>query len=176
MPARQSDTPANGQPLETPRSVSRFGGRETGSCPMPELPDILVYVERLRAFTSRTGRSRAVEGLAALRAALGHAAAWPKRRGQTGARGHPRIAKQIVLALEDVTCTVVFHLMVAGRLRWQASERAVENRAGRWPASSFDHGVLYLTEAGQKAPRIAALWCKAASALELLDRGGLAAF
>ncbi len=134
---------------------------------MPELPDILVYVERLRAFTcGHTVASLRVSQPFVLRSVT------PPLQSVKGKQvlAVTHVAKQIVLTLES-DIYIVFHLMIAGRLHWQGPERAVPRRA--MAALSLDHGVLYLTEAGKKH-RASLRLVEGRDALEQLDRGGLA--
>lgn len=133
---------------------------------MPELPDILVYVERLRAYTvGRTVTGVGVSQPFVLRSVTPPLAAVKGK----GVLAVTHIGKQIVLGLED-ELSIVFHLMVAGRLRWQRGRRTNPRRA--LATLSFDHGVLYLTEAGKKH-RASLRLVHGRHALEQLDRGGL---
>lgn len=133
---------------------------------MPELPDILVYVERLRAYVA----DRAVTDVEVTQPFVLRSVTPPL--GQVEGKrvlAVSHIAKQIVLGLED-ELSVVFHLMVAGRLRWQRGRGGKPRRA--LASIGFEHGVLYLTEAGKKH-RASLRVVQGRSALELLDRGGL---
>jgi formamidopyrimidine-DNA glycosylase len=81
-----------------------------------------------------------------------------------------RLGKRIVLAFDD-DLFVVFHLMIAGRLRWLA--RGV-NPPGRITLATFefDDGVLVLTEAGTKR-RASIHVVRGAAALHAHDPGGV---
>ena len=81
-----------------------------------------------------------------------------------------RMGKRIVLELED-DLFLVIHLMIAGRLRWQASGSKVPGKLGL-AAFDFPNGTLILTEAGSK--RRASLWLvRGEESLEQFARGGL---
>lgn len=112
---------------------------------MPELPDVTVYVERLRALAlgQPLERVRIVSPFV-LRTVEPPVGAFP---------GHPlsdveRMGKRIVLGFAG-DLFMVIHLMIAGRLRWLAPAAALPQRqalAGLY----FPTGTLVLTEAGSK--------------------------
>ena len=134
---------------------------------MPELPDVQVYVERLRELLvdhvlvdvrlASPFLLRSVEPpLAALR----------------GERvvDVSRLGKRIVMHLEDDLFLVV-HLMIAGRFKWLAAGAKIPGRIGL-AAFDFDVGTLALTEAGTK--RRASLHAvRGRAALAQHDPGGL---
>lgn len=109
---------------------------------MPELPDVLAYVDALRERVLDQPLVRAlVRSPHLLRTAD------PPLRDAVGkrARAVDRIGKRIVLHLED-DLHLVLHLMIAGRLHWR--------KPGALPAGKIDqavlgfpHGTLLLTEA-----------------------------
>ncbi len=136
---------------------------------MPELPDLVVYIESL---TGRIGGRRLNEvrllspfvlrsvdpPVDAIRAEI--------------VRGLRRIGKRIVLAF-DRDLFLVIHLMIAGRLRW----REKGQKPGIGPkiilaVFEFDHGSLLLTEAGSKK-RASLHLVKGEDALAAVDPGGL---
>jgi formamidopyrimidine-DNA glycosylase len=84
---------------------------------MPELPDVTVYVEALRAriIGARFERLRLVNPFV-LRS-VDPPIADVTGRAVTDVR---RLGKRIVIALEDERF-VVIHLMIAGRLHWKAA-------------------------------------------------------
>jgi formamidopyrimidine-DNA glycosylase len=134
---------------------------------MPELPDILVYIESL---TPR------VQGQILERVRLGSPFVLrtvdPPLEDAAGRRvtGLRRIGKRIVFALEG-DLFLVFHLMIAGRFHWKPAGAAVSKRAGL-AACDFSTGTLLLTEASQK--KRAALHCVAGEeALAQFERGGV---
>jgi formamidopyrimidine-DNA glycosylase len=134
---------------------------------MPELPDVVVYVECLerRITGERLQRVRVVSPFV-LRTAVPPIAAAEGKRVE---RVH-RLGKRIVLALEDELFLVV-HLMIAGRLRWL-------DPGARPPARitlalfDFAHGTLVFTEAGTKR-RASLHLVHGEAALSAFDMGGL---
>ena len=158
---------------------------------MPELPDITVYLEALEQrildhtlagvlvnspFLLRTANPRvsAVEGkkVIALR----------------------RLGKRICIGVEG-NLWLVLHLMIAGRLHWNAATRvsprartngAVARTSGRAPSTlgksknhlasfQFDNGVLTLTEAGTQR-RASLFIVEGEEGLRALDPGGVELF
>ena len=134
---------------------------------MPELPDITVYLERLRThIQGRTLRRIVLLNPFLLRTAI------PPIVSAEGRKvvGLRRIGKRIVLALEG-ELFLVLHLMIAGRLRWLA-ERAKPPGRISLALLEFETGTLVVTEAGSK--RRASLHLIAGeSALAGMDPGGL---
>ena len=134
---------------------------------MPELPDVVVYIEALRerVLGRRLGRIRLRSPfllrtvLPPLRDAEGRAVVEVRRLG-----------KRIALGLEDGLYLVI-HLMIAGRLRWKPAGAAIPGRIGL-AAFDFDSGTLLLTEAGSKK-RAALHLVSGDEALAGLDRGGV---
>jgi formamidopyrimidine-DNA glycosylase len=104
---------------------------------MPELPDVELYVEALRARLAGHGlRSAAVRGPFLLRsveppvtALYGHAVTDVRRAG-----------KRIAIGF-DHGLWLAIHLMIAGRLHWNG-------RRAPLASFEFDSGTLTLTEAG----------------------------
>jgi formamidopyrimidine-DNA glycosylase len=133
---------------------------------VPELPDLTIYIEALHArlrgerLTSATIVSpfvvRSVDPPLASLAG----------RSVTGLR---RVGKRIVL--EFGSEFLVIHLMVAGRLQWQATAPKV-NRRLMLALFHFATGTLVLTEASQKK-RAAIHVVRGADGLEPFARGGL---
>jgi len=134
---------------------------------MPELPDVVVYVEALEAriVGHRLERIRIVNPFV-LRTALPPVAE-AESRIVTGVR---RLGKRIVLVLED-DYAVILHLMIAGRLRWM--ERGAKP-PGRITLAvlEFDNGALAFTEAGSKR-RASIHIARGNDALAAFDMGGL---
>jgi len=134
---------------------------------MPELPDITVYLERLRThIQGHTLRRIVLLNPFLLRTAI------PPIVSAEGRKvvGLRRIGKRIVLALEG-ELFLVLHLMIAGRLRWLA-ERAKPPGRISLALLEFETGTLVVTEAGSK--RRASLHLVAGeSALAGMDPGGL---
>jgi formamidopyrimidine-DNA glycosylase len=134
---------------------------------MPELPDIVAYIEALE--------KRIVgQKLEAIRIAspfLLRTAVPPLRaaEGKTVTQIR-RMGKRICIGLED-DLWLVLHLMIAGRLHWK--ERGAKlGRPRGLAAFDFPHGTLLWTEAGSQ--KRASLHVVAAEDdLHALDPGGL---
>jgi formamidopyrimidine-DNA glycosylase len=134
---------------------------------MPELPDIVVYLEalerrtlgqpinRLRVASPSVLRTYdppydAVNGLSVL--------------------GLRRLGKRIVFHLEG-DLFLVIHLMVAGRLQWKAPGAAIPKKVGM-AAIDFPEGSLVLTEQGTK--KRSGIWVlRGEEALAGENRGGV---
>ena len=134
---------------------------------MPELPDVVVYLESLERRI--LGRRLAALRLASpfvLRTVDPPVSALAGRR----VLSLRRMGKRLVWGLED-GFFIVIHLMIAGRLRWGPAGAKAPGKIGL-AAFDFDTGTLLLTEAGSK--RRASLHLVAgASGLAAFDRGGL---
>ncbi len=134
---------------------------------MPELPDVVVYLEALE----RRILGRRLEGLRlaspfVLRTVDPPASALAGRK----VISLRRMGKRLVWGLEG-EFFIVIHLMIAGRLRWGPAGAKAPGKIGL-AAFDFDGGTLLLTEAGSK--RRASLHLVAGeSALAAFDRGGL---
>src|SRR5687768_17603789 len=137
------------------------------STPMPELPDVTIYVEALE----RRILGQPLDGLRVgspfvLRSVDPAPAEVAGRR----VHGVRRLGKRIVLALE-ADLFVVIHLMVAGRLRWRERGTAVPRGRGL-AALDFPTGTVLFTEEGKK--HRAGLWLvRGTAALATHDPGGL---
>src|SRR5688572_13267165 len=111
---------------------------------MPELPDVEVYVARLRdLLTGRTMERVRLASPFLLRSVEPPLAAFDGRT-VTGVR---RIGKRIVLEFDGLF--LVIHLMIAGRLHWRGARAAIPAKVGA-AAFDFAHGSLVFTEAGTK--------------------------
>jgi formamidopyrimidine-DNA glycosylase len=133
---------------------------------MPELPDLVVYVEHLAA-RIRGARLERVR-LASPFLLRTVTPALAETEGKT-VQGVLRFGKRIVLSLE-ADLFLVFHLMIAGRLHWRQAQAAVPKKTGL-AAFDFPSGTVLLTEAGAK--RRASLHVVRSDGLAALDRGGL---
>ena len=134
---------------------------------MPELPDIVVYVESLEARTvGSTLRKVALRNPFLLRTALPPIAAAEGRR----VVGTRRLGKRVVLALEG-DLFLVLHLMVAGRLRWADAGRKPP-LANALALFEFDTGTLVFTEAGTKR-RASLHLVQGEAALDSMNPGGI---
>ncbi len=132
---------------------------------MPELPDITVYVERLRAYLV----GRELRGIRLVSSFLLRTVEPPLQTAiGLSVVAVERLGKRIVinLAAPRTSMFLVLHLMVAGRLRWKKPNAALP---GKMALAGFDfaHGTLLLTEASAQ---------KRASLHVVANRAGLAAF
>jgi formamidopyrimidine-DNA glycosylase len=136
---------------------------------VPELPDVVVYVEALTAKVA----GRVLEHVR-LRSPFVLRSVAPPIDAITGqtVRGIRRLGKRIVLSF-DADLFLVIHLMIAGRLRW----REPGAKLGLGPkivqaAFEFDDGTLFLTEAGSKK-RASVRVVSGEQGLAALDPGGV---
>jgi formamidopyrimidine-DNA glycosylase len=112
---------------------------------MPELPDIVVYLECL----ARRVAGRALERVRLTSPFLLRTAEPPLARAEGKVvRGLRRLGKRIVFELED-ELFLVLHLMIAGRLHWKSPGAKPPGRVGL-AAFDFPDGTLILTEASTK--------------------------
>ena len=133
---------------------------------MPELPDIVVYVESLeRRIVGRTLEEVRLNSPFVLRTAV------PPLTDVVGKRvlGVRRIGKRIALAVEG-ELFVVLHLMIAGRLRW--IEAAAKPPATTLATFRFANGTLAFTEAGTRK-RASLHIVRGDDAVAAFDMGGL---
>ncbi len=134
---------------------------------MPELPDVVVYIEALqeRILGQVLERIRLASPflLRSVEPAPGEAEG--KRVCE-----FQRVGKRIAIGLEN-NVWLVLHLMIAGRLHWRKRGSAL---AGRNALAAFDFasGTLVLTEAGSQR-RASLLIVRGRDALSRLDPGGL---
>jgi formamidopyrimidine-DNA glycosylase len=137
---------------------------------VPELPDVTVYVESLRARVIGAPLERVrIRSLFLLRSVDPAPAAFEGRTVEAV----ERLGKRIVLAFPGEHY-LVFHLMITGRFRWRAPGAAVPKKFGL-AAFDFPEGTLLLTEMGSK--KRASLHCvHGAGALREHDPGGLDVF
>ena len=134
---------------------------------MPELPDILAYVDALEAKIAGAELTHVrIRDPFVLRSVE------PPPEELTGRKvirvGH--IAKRIAIEL-DGERFIVIHLMIAGRLRW---ESATPRAAGKHVLAlfGFEAGTLVMTEAGSKR-RASIQLAAGRDALAAFDRGGI---
>jgi formamidopyrimidine-DNA glycosylase len=134
---------------------------------LPELPDIVVYIEALEERILGHALERVqVAGPFLLRTAAPPLAS-AQHRKVTALR---RLGKRIALGLDN-GLWLVFHLMIAGRLHWSARRKIADGRR-TLAALEFDSGTLTLTEAG--ARKRASLHVVTGEAgLTALDPGGI---
>lgn len=133
---------------------------------MPELPDVTIYVDRLKA---------KVVGHRLLRVRIGNPfllrTAVPPLASVEGRLvvGVERLGKRIVVALEG-DLFIVIHLMIAGRLRWLAAAKSAARNALAF--FEFEVATLVLSEAGSKR-RASLHLVQGRQALAALDAGGI---
>jgi formamidopyrimidine-DNA glycosylase len=112
---------------------------------VPELPDIVVYIEALERRIVGHGLERVlVAGPFLLRTAMPPI---DSTHGHT-VMAIRRIGKRIAIGFDNGTW-LVFHLMIAGRLHWREGRVMPDGRRVS-AALYFDNGTLTLTEAGTK--------------------------
>ncbi len=135
--------------------------------PMPELPDIVVYIEALDRYVvgARIDRIR-IAGISLL------GSYDPPIEAAFGQRvlGLRRLGKRIVFELEN-GLFLVLHLMISGRLRWKPPGTAIPKKVGL-AAFDFPDGTLLLTEQSTKK-RATLHLVRGEEALAEHDRGGL---
>jgi len=134
---------------------------------MPELPDILAYLEALRprVVGQPIDRARALSPFV-LRTVDPPLSEIERRQ----VRALDRFGKRIVFALED-DLYLVIHLMIAGRLRWRARDGKLFGRI-TLAAFDFPDGTLALTEAGTRR-RASIHLVRGEAALDQFRRTGL---
>lgn len=134
---------------------------------MPELPDIVVYLDALE----RHIVGYELEGIR-LTSTFVLRSVDPPLDTIVGQRvvGVRRLGKRIVIDFGDELFLVI-HLMIAGRLRWRAKGGKVPGKMGL-AYFEFPHGVLILTEAGTKR-RASMTLVRGEAALQHIDRGGM---
>jgi len=134
---------------------------------VPELPDITVYIGHLesRLVGQTLERVRLLNPFVLRSVAPPIAAA--EGRKVVGVR---RMGKRIVIALEG-ELFLVLHLMIAGRLRWLATDAKLPGRI-TLAAFEFPSGTLVFTEAGTKR-RASIHLVEGEAALAAMDPGGL---
>ncbi len=113
--------------------------------PMPELPDITVYVESLRPriLGQRLDGIRLANPF--LLRTVDPSVSTAQGRTVTHIR---RLGKRIAIGL-DGDIYLVIHLMIAGRLHWRDTGAKLGGRSAL-AAFDFPNGTLVLTEAGSK--------------------------
>ena len=134
---------------------------------MPELPDIVVYIEALeRRILGHVLERIQIRGPFLLRTAK---PAIEAIQGHTVKELRP-VGKRIALKFDN-ELWLVFHLMIAGRLHW-VEKRVTPDGRRTLAALDFDSGTLTLTEAGTKK-RASLHVVDGDEELAKLDPGGL---
>lgn len=134
---------------------------------MPELPDIVVYIEALK--TRVLGQAVTGVRVASPSVLRTFDPPYDAPVGST-VDGLKRVGKRIVFEFGN-DLFLVIHLMVAGRLRWEAPKKPIPKKIGL-ASLDFDDGSLILTEQGTK--RRAGIWVfRGWEGVAELDRGGV---
>lgn len=129
---------------------------------MPELPDVMLYLECLeRQIGGQPLQVAKIYNPFLLRTVA------PPLKDAAGrvVTGFERLGKRIVWALEG-DLYLVFHLMIAGRFKWQKTPPPARGAKIMLAGFGFEHGSVILTEASSK---------KRASLHVVAGRDGLAA-
>ncbi|HEX6043849.1 MAG TPA: DNA-formamidopyrimidine glycosylase family protein [Pyrinomonadaceae bacterium] len=137
---------------------------------MPELPDIVVYIEALEQRIQNTALKRVrVASPFLLRTAV------PPLSSVEGRKVVElrRLGKRICFGFED-DLWLVLHLMIAGRLHWYA-DPAKAAKARGLATFEFSSGSLTLTEAGTQK-RASLHVVQGEAGLDALNPGGLEVF
>jgi formamidopyrimidine-DNA glycosylase len=135
--------------------------------PVPELPDIKVYVNALGdRIQGRTLEGMRINNPFVVRSI----SPMPSEVAGLTVTGVGHQAKRIVISLEQ-DVRIFMHLMIAGRLHWKDKRAPLKGR-NQLAALDFDSGTLVLTEAGTKR-RAAIHLARGATASATYDRGGL---
>jgi formamidopyrimidine-DNA glycosylase len=133
---------------------------------VPELPDIMVYIEALdQRITGQTLERIRLTSPFLLRTVNPPLSIAEGKR----VRELRRTGKRIAIGLNDELWLVV-HLMIAGRLHWKEQRQRAVPRA--LAVFEFSSGILWLTEAGTQR-RASMHLVKGEDALRALDPGGL---
>lgn len=135
---------------------------------MPELPDIVVYLDSLRVRV----QGQPLEQIRLVSPFLLRSVDPPidEVKGKQVVELR-RLGKRIIWAMED-DLFLVFHLMIAGRFRWYANRGAKVPAKVGLAAFYFPNGTLILTEAGSKK-RASLHVVRGELALAKHDPGGL---
>jgi len=136
---------------------------------VPELPDVVVYVEALTStIVGHTLERVTIQSPFVLRSVTPPVQSVVRQT----VRGVRRVGKRIVLTF-DAGLFLVIHLMIAGRLRWRKRDEKL-GLGSKIVLVSFEfaHGTLWLTEAGSKK-RASMQIVQGEAALKALDPGGI---
>jgi formamidopyrimidine-DNA glycosylase len=138
---------------------------------MPELPDITVYMERLREIAA----GQPLKGIR-LASPFVLRTVEPPPEDFLGRNLEDvfRIGKRIVLEFSEERYAVI-HLMIAGRLHWRFPKPQAIRGKTNLMAMDFPEGSLILTEASSKH-RASLHLVKGKDGLSAFDRGGVDVF
>lgn len=134
---------------------------------MPELPDIVIYIEAL------TGRivGQVLEKIRVVSPFLLRTVDPPLASAEgKRVRQLRRVGKRIAIGMDDEVW-LVLHLMIAGRLHWQKRGAKVSRPRGL-AGFDFSNGTLVWTEAGSQK-RASLDVVRGEAGLSALDPGGL---
>ena len=133
---------------------------------MPELPDILVYLDALDRFLGDQ-----VLGKVIVKSPFVVRTFEPDISGiqQQKLTTFSRSGKRIIWQFENSLCLII-HLMVAGRFHWKSKPMLPKGK-NDLAAFQFKHGTMMLTEASKK--KRASIHVVNQSQLAQFDRGGL---
>jgi len=134
---------------------------------MPELPDVVVYIEALEARVVGQPLERVRLASPFVLRSVEPPIQTTVGRTVLGLR---RLGKRIVVGLEGELFLIV-HLMIAGRLHWRRAGAKIPAKVGL-AAIDFPSGTLVLTEAGSRR-RASLHLVRGESALRAHDPGGL---
>jgi formamidopyrimidine-DNA glycosylase len=137
---------------------------------MPELPDILAYIEALEPRIVGKPLERVRIGTPFLLRTVDPPLATVEGRTVRELR---HVGKRIAFGL-DGDFWLVLHLMIAGRLHWRPANAKLSGRQNL-AAFDFPEGALLLTEAGTKR-RAALHLLQGEAALRTVDPGGIDVF
>lgn len=142
---------------------------------MPELPDIVVYMEALEhRILGHVLERVLIAGPFLLRTATPPIEAAQNRKVSGLRRVGKRIAIQLTGDSGSEDLFLVFHLMIAGRLHWSEKRKTPDGRR-TLAALDFDSGTLTLTEAGTRK-RASLHLVTGEAGLAELDPGGIDVF
>ena len=134
---------------------------------MPELPDILIYVEALqKRILNQSLQCARIAHPFLLRTAEPSLSSVENKK----VLKLQRIGKRIAIGLEDELWLLI-HLMIAGRLHWRSPGVGLRGK-GDLAAFDFANGSLVLTESGTKK-RASLHILRGQDAMQVHDPGGI---
>jgi len=134
---------------------------------MPELPDIVIYLEQLQTRVL----NEPIQSIRLLNPFVLRSVTPPLEQAvERKVIELRRLGKRIVFGLED-DLFLVLHLMIAGRLHWRPTTAVKAGRNGV-AVFSFPSGSLLFTEAGSKK-RASLHLVRGEAELQVLNRGGV---
>ena len=134
---------------------------------MPELPDVLLYIECLKPRIAGQPLERVRLASPFVLRSVSPPISAINGKNIRGLRG---LGKQIILEFED-ELFLISHLMIAGRFQWKDKGARIPGKLGL-AAFDFPTGTLLLTEAGSKK-RASLYLVQGETALASFDRGAL---